>query len=89
MLFPPNRFVHLSVSGISYNEHSFFSPPLWELRVTRGVLPFWGSVLVALTEVRRMRKIYLRRHQPAGHCTRCGYDLRASYGRCPECGEPM
>ncbi len=50
--------------------------PTW-LAVSAGVAPF---VVVATRLTRRRRRALV------GHCRRCGYDLRATPGRCPECG---
>jgi hypothetical protein len=52
-------------------------------------VPFWAiAVLFGITPVIAVRRA-LRRQRRArrGLCLRCGYDLRASLGRCPECGD--
>ena len=53
--------------------------PLWSVALTTAVLPaLW------IRRVRRDRT--LRRRANAGQCPSCGYDLRATPERCPECG---
>src|SRR4051812_14159409 len=54
-----------------------------------GVLvPFWSVILLSATGPafwlwRRVRSKHMTRR---GLCPRCGYDLRATPDRCPECG---
>lgn len=58
-------------------EYRFYSP-LW--MVTLSASLFAAGLLASRA----------RRHTPGrpGLCPRCGYDLRASPDRCPECGQP-
>jgi hypothetical protein len=49
--------------------------PLWWLALFFGIAP----AIALLRRRRSMREI-------SGLCTKCGYDLRATPNRCPECG---
>jgi hypothetical protein len=60
--------------------------------VMRGVcVPYWVPAMllaaVPAAWVRSFRRRrWARRCRERGLCLRCGYDLRASQGHCPECG---
>ena len=53
-------------------------------------LPYWlphyvAWLVIAVTLIEPLRRRALR-HREAGLCEGCGYDLRATPDRCPECG---
>jgi hypothetical protein len=53
--------------------------PLWQLAVPPVVLlVLWAGHVARV-----------RRRRDTGCCASCGYDLRASPERCPECGRPV
>jgi hypothetical protein len=54
----------------------FFAVPHWAVALPLAALAGWGW----WTRRRRSRR------ETAGRCLGCGYDLRGSPGRCPECG---
>jgi hypothetical protein len=57
----------------------FMGCPDWALMVLFGV-PLVPTIPIML--VRRRARVRIRK----GLCVKCGYDLRASKDRCPECG---
>ena len=65
------------------------TPPMVPARTWATVMfPFWTpTLLLALSSAMFMYVSFrMQRAQHAGHCAMCGYDLRATPDRCPECG---
>ncbi len=70
-----------------YREGAFFAgEPPYPYRVI--VIPHWSlALLTALAPARQLNALRIsRRRRRRALCPACGYDLRATPGRCPECG---
>jgi len=72
---PPSGYVQMVCDG------RFVVVPDWFLVLVFAALPVWR-----LTTWARSRRVANR--QRAGLCLSCGYDLRFTPERCPECGRP-
>jgi hypothetical protein len=63
----------------AYKTDLYFACPCWMPALAFGAMPGWRVIAWGRRRARRSR------HR-AGLCPACGYDLRATPDRCPECG---
>jgi hypothetical protein len=76
--------------GAGVGTHVFWAgEPLKPLTNRVLVLPYWLLAVVtsAPPAMRAIRLLRTRRRLIHSLCPHCGYDLRATPDRCPECGE--
>ncbi len=51
------------------------------------IVPYWLTIAICVVIFALSWRPLRRRRRKLGLCLACGYDLRGSAGRCPECGK--
>ncbi len=83
-------FVWYASPSAIFHERIPMTPHPWFFHYVRNgtgwavSIPIWFCVTMPLLVV--LADLYRRRPLRPGLCTTCGYDLRATPNRCPECG---
>lgn len=92
---PPNDFLGFGAARQTYRSGGgwvyprMMSPEAWtEHHLWSVAVPYWAMVAILVSPVAtRLGFAWLQRgRRTPGLCPLCGYDLRASPRRCPECG---
>ena len=80
----------LTAALISLATHIVVGRVLDRLPASLWITMIWlPSLLIGVRSAKRgyERERKRDRMRSGTHCANCGYDMRASVGRCPECGE--
>lgn len=89
---PPRlRWSTPSVTDRGRSEATWWNLPHYHPSFNDLQLPYWlSTLLTAAMPVCWCRKRWSTdQRRNAGLCSTCGYDLRATPERCPECGTPV
>ena len=86
-LYPPGSLRTYAGFGLVRSRTAYGSAGVVHTAAV-AVVPFWAvaAAAVAAPAAWLLRRRSARRRARLGLCGRCGYDLRATPGRCPECG---
>jgi hypothetical protein len=98
-LSTPNSPLERSWRRTFATDYPHFGPPArwdlnwntvvigWSIAKNHGlIVPAWFPIILLLIPPGLFLFFRLRKHSTPGVCAQCGYDLRATPDRCPECG---